>query len=65
MATWPGGEVDGAAHGVVDAAHVQHQNPVDVDPDVVVAGELKDHVPAADLAVFRCMKLKSMERPKW
>ena len=38
-----GGEIDGAAHGVMDAAHIQHQLPVNEDPAVVVALEFEGH----------------------
>ena len=39
-----GGEIDGAAHGVMDAAHIQHQLPVNEDPAVVVPLEFEGHV---------------------
>ena len=39
-----GGEIDGAAHGVMDAAHIQHHLPVNEDPAVVVALEFEGHV---------------------
>ena len=42
-------EVDVERGGVVDAAEVSHEHVVDVDPDVVVSGELELHV--ARLAV--------------
>ena len=37
-------EIDGAAHGVMDAAHIQHQLPVNEDPAVVVPLEFEGHV---------------------
>ena len=39
-----GGKVDAEVLGVVNAADIADQDPVDIDPDVVVAGELIDHV---------------------
>ena len=39
-----GGEIDGAAHGVMNAAHIQHQLPVNEDPAVVVPLEFENHV---------------------
>ena len=37
-----GGEIDRAVGGGMDAAQVQHQDPVHVDPQIVVAGEFVD-----------------------
>ena len=39
-----GGEVDLERHLLVDAAQIAHEHAVDVNPHVIVARELKDHV---------------------
>ena len=53
-----GAEVNGAVQLTVNAAQIQHQHVVYEDPDVVVSGELEDHILLAggthvQLAVFR------------
>ena len=43
-ADFAGSEVDGAGHGGVDAAQVQHQFAIHIQPEVIVAGELEDDI---------------------
>ena len=38
------GEVDGETRAIVNAAHVANEHAVDEDPDVVVSGEVEDHL---------------------
>ena len=37
-------EVDGAGHRLVNAAQVQHQFIIDIEPEIVVSGEFEDDV---------------------
>ena len=46
-------EIDGATVVVVDAAQVEDQLAIGVDPHIVIALELEDHVLAVDLAILR------------
>ena len=55
-----GGEVDLERRLLVDATKIAHEHAVDIDPDVVVTRELKDHVVAiGGLAVRRLDELRS------
>ena len=47
-----GREIDLASVAVVDAAHVQNQNAVDVNPHVVVTGEGENHILVVNLAIL-------------
>ena len=51
------GEVDGTFIVAVNTAHVQDQYSVDKDPDVVVAGKLKNHIVALYQTVRRHEKV--------
>ena len=46
-------KVNLAFGSIVDAADVEHEHAVDVDPHVIIAPEVKDHVLAVDLATLR------------
>ena len=47
------GQVDRAGFRAVDAAEVQHKLAVDIDPEVVVAGEGEHHILPVDLPSLR------------
>ena len=53
-----GAEIDGTVQLAVNAAQIQHQHIIYEDPNVIVTGELEDHILLAvgahvQLAVFR------------
>lgn len=52
------GKVDLERRLLVNAAQITHEHAIDVDPDVVITRELKDHVTIGGLATLRLDKLR-------
>ena len=52
------GKVDLERRLLVNAAQITHEHAIDVDPDVVITRELKDHVTIGGLSTLRLDKLR-------
>ena len=48
-------EVDRTANGAVNATQIQHQFAVNIEPEVIVAGELEDDVVSPVIYAIRCL----------
>ena len=52
------GKIDGAAQGLMNAADIQHKDTINIDPHVIITGELKDHrISIIQSAVFKLGKI--------
>ena len=48
-------EIDGTAHGLMDAAQIQNQLIINIKPEIIVSGKLKDNIMAPCIQSVSCL----------